>query len=148
MADLGAGALAELLGRSVKSVRKAAHRYRISLRKPGSRRGLILGQPRDMSFLEDREKSISLKAMAILRRDVIEGRLDPVRLERAVHRAYLLATGAPLCPRCTCRPQEQPSGFCRDCHLKVLAQAHRDELTQHEAQQELWRERTRKVRRR
>ena len=44
--ELGAAELARLLGRSSRSVKMAAYRHRITLRRPGERGGHLLGQAR------------------------------------------------------------------------------------------------------
>lgn len=150
-ASLGAGALAAHLDRPENAVRQKARALRISLRQPGSRSGLILGQPRAVSFKELKGTLADVAALEAMRRAVLDGTADPnrtARIERLARRQAALARGAPLCPRCTANPQEIDStGYCEECHLKCLAQAHRDAELIDEAQRELWRERQRKVRR-
>lgn len=110
LAPLGAAAAAAALGRSVASVKRAAQRHRISLRRKGERRGLVLGQPRGMRTEGE---------IARLRRAVLAGELDPGEVE-ARGRAVLL--GLELCPACAARPAEVSStGLCRPCHLRALA---------------------------
>jgi hypothetical protein len=147
-AHLGAAGAAEALSRPPESVRQAAKRHRISLRQPGERRGLLLGQPRGVSLLEARDAASHATALRAVREEVLAGRLDPANLERAARRRYLLERGVPLCPGCARNPQEnRASGLCVPCHLRHLADGHRSEGDEaQEAQRELWRERQRKVR--
>lgn len=143
----GAEAAALLLGRSVTSVRMAAARHRISLRRPGERRGLVLGQPRDQSWTELRGAADLAAAARTVRDAILAGESDPARLERTARRALLLAAGAPLCPACARNPQERATtGLCDECHLRELARAHREDQSRQAAQRELWRERQRKTR--
>lgn len=109
-ACLGAREVAARLGRSVGSVKAAAYRHRISLRRAGSRRGLILGQPRGVSL------------RAEVRNELVCGRRDEL-LER---RARLDAE-AQLCPVCGMRPQRTSAGFCLACTLDRQT-AHYEEL--------------------
>jgi hypothetical protein len=119
-AHLGADTLADLLERPVGSVKMQAYRQRISLRRPGSRFGLVLGQPRTVSFAGAANGG---RALAEYREAVVAGRVDPAAIER---RARLLAEKAPLCPACVQAPIEvQSTGLCRACHLEQLADAHR-----------------------
>lgn len=106
--ELGAVALAELLGRSVWSVKRAAYRFRISLRRPGDARGHVLGQPRALSLSGELRKAIGAAP------DLYAERL---RVSRE----------AALCPSCTCRPtQVETSGLCRRCHARHLEELYRD----------------------
>ncbi len=115
LAPLGARALADLLERSVGSVKRQAHRMRISLRPDGERRGTILGQPRGAAIATDRR-------LSKLRADVLAGLVDPARIER-LGSARLL--GRTDCPSCGIRPIEiESSGFCLECHLRALALGH------------------------
>lgn len=98
---LGAKALAELLGRPVWSVKKQAARMRISLRRPGVRCGLILGQPRDASLRPDPKA----------REAILSGSVD------AALYAKRLELDGPLCPTCGRRPVRVPrTGLCGVCH--------------------------------
>ena len=46
---------------------------------------------------------------------------------------------AELCPLCVARPiRVGATGLCRVCHLRGLAEAHREALEELEAQRELW----------
>jgi hypothetical protein len=147
-ATLGARTLAAHLDRPENAVRQKARALRISLRQPGSRAGLILGQPRDVSFKELKGTLADIAALEAHRRAVLAGTTDAARIERLAARQAALAAGVPLCPWCARNPQEIDStGYCTECHLKALAQAHRDAALIDEAQRELWRERQRKVRR-
>lgn len=115
---LGATELARRLGRSIPSVKSAARQHRISLRPTGERRGLVLGQLRDLPL--SAEMRISLMRR---REDPDE---DP---------------DVPLCPSCARRPATvRRTGLCRACHMSHLADAHRDAIAELEVQRELWRE--------
>ncbi len=125
-ASLGATALAALLHRSEASVRRAAERHRISLRRPGERRGSVLGQPR----------GVSLKRQ--MRDDILCGMVDAAVLAERLR----LDAEAELCPACGVRPvRVTTTGLCRACHLSRLADLHREALAEISAQKELWRER-------
>lgn len=142
LAPMGAACAADVLGRSVAAVTGQAHKHRISLRRDGETRGLILGQPRGVSFTQG---AFRTRALLQLREDVLAGRVDMVRMER---RARLLTRGAQLCPTCTRRPVEvDVTGLCEDCHLQVLADTHALEADRLEAERRLDRERQRKHRR-
>jgi hypothetical protein len=120
--SLGASALAAMLGRTPASVRRAAVRYRISLRASGERRGLVLGQPRGVSLKRD------------LRADLARDR----RLAELVARNLSLPLDADLCPACARRPiTVHSTGLCSVCHLRKLADAHRDAVAEIEARREL-----------
>lgn len=140
LAPLGALAAAEVLERSVSSVKNQARRQRISLRRDGERRGRVLGQPRDVRMADAAHED----ALARLRDDVLNGRIDADRVAR---RTQLIATGAPLCPSCAIRPVEVlATGTCSDCHMKALAAAHAMEADTLATQRLLDRERQRKHR--
>jgi len=137
-AHLGARAVALLLGRSVWSVRKAAHRYRVSLRPRGERRGHILGQPRSGAWTTQVGADPAL--LAAIRADVLAGVVDLAELEARVLES--LTDTRPLCPSCGRRPQERrTTGLCEPCHIRALAWAHRDEQDRREARRDLWRAR-------
>lgn len=143
LAPLGEVVVAELLGRSITSVRGQAYRQRISMRRDGERRGLLLGQPRGVSLVAAAARYPDL---AQIRENVFEQRADIERIDRRVR---LLARGAPLCPACGRRPQEvERTGLCEDCHTRELAHAHAMEADRAEADRHLDRERQRKHRRR
>jgi hypothetical protein len=121
-AHLGAARVADLLDRSVASVRSAAYRQRISLRRKGSRRGSVMGQPRGVSL------------PAELRRGLLR-----TRVAEAVAARVALDEEAALCPACAARPIRVAStGLCRVCHLRRLAEAHREQLAEVEARRALW----------
>lgn len=132
-AELGAEELASRLGKTRGAVKRAASRFRISLRQPGSRRGSMLGQPRGVSMRRD------LEALA-------GGSVDVSRLER---RRRLEAEGE-LCPSCARDYAEPTSGLCRPCHLRRLARLHREDTAarerEEEAQRDLWQARQAKKR--
>jgi hypothetical protein len=110
LAPLGARVAAAALGRSVASVQKAAARHRISLRRAGERRGLVLGQPRGTRATGE---------LAALRAAVLQGLVDAAEVEA---RGASALRGSALCPGCASRPPEVSStGFCRPCHLRALA---------------------------
>lgn len=111
LAPLGARVAAQALGRSVSSVRLQAHRQRISLRPPGERRGILLGQ----------SPKVKGPAVKKLRRDVLAGDVDQ---EVVVHLVELAAQGAPICPMCGREPVETPAGLGQICHNRELALAH------------------------
>ena len=119
-AALGAAELARLMERSRQSVKDAAHRHGISLRRRGERRGTLLGQPRGLRLAEllpraDRETA----ALALAREE----------LDRE----------AALCPECGHRPvRVRKTGLCLACHRRRLADAHREALSEIEAGRELW----------
>ena len=118
---LGAHQCAKLLDRSLPSVRCTAHRHRISLRRSGSRRGSVLGQPRGVSLRSE------------LREDLVGPKVAAAMAARMA-----LDREAELCPYCAARPITVPTtGLCRICHLHALAQAHREQLAEVEAQRAL-----------
>ena len=126
-ARLGAAFLADLLGRSVDSVKSQAKRQRISLRRPGVRRGPVLGQPRGVSW----KGTAAARAM---REHVLSGVFDVAEAEAHI-RAEVQGTVA-LCPRCTARPQTTRTGLCDACHAAMLAEQHRDAITTLEQRRE------------
>lgn len=123
LAPMGVDACADLLDRSPESIRQAAKRHRISLRQPGSRRGLILGQPRGTSWAILRTAAEQTGLLADLRDRVLAGEIDPAGLERRA--LDLLAHGAELCPRCVARPvlAGHRSGLCDVCWRRSLNEA-------------------------
>lgn len=133
--SLGAELLAELLGRSVQSVKQAAKRHRISLRRRGSRSGLLLGQPRGKSWRE--QVGADPRRLAAIREEALSGELDLSLLESRV-RSWLHPGSVELCPRCVARPIErQSSGLCEVCHNGLLAEAHRDEAQRRASRRDL-----------
>lgn len=137
----GAAAIAILLGRTERSVRSTALRLRISLRRRGERRGLILGQPRGESWANLRAHGITPEVIDALR----AGHVDPTKVEEQL-RAMTSGQAPILCPLCSRFPQQPTTGICRTCHLKALADAHRERTSIDEAQRELWTQRQRKKR--
>ena len=106
--ELGAVAVAELLGRSVWSVKGAAYRQAISLRRPGDATGHVLGQPRAMGLAGDVRRAMAASP------ELYAERLRVVR-------------DASLCPECARRPiQVERSGLCRLCHGKHLERLYRE----------------------
>ena len=99
--ELGAEELARLLGRSVSSVKTAAYRHRITLRRPDERGGHLLGQARKACLPpEERARAIG----------------DPVFLRRAA-----AARDGALCPDCGRRPVEvAATGFCGVCTTRFI----------------------------
>lgn len=138
-ADLGAEALAQILDRSQNSIRQLAKRQRISLRQRGERRGLVLGQPKGTRWID--QDGVDKARLAAIRNDVLDGSTDPANLESRI-REIALGSQKPTCPSCGVRPQDRPTtGLCEVCHLRALAQAHRDDQATREAKRELWRAR-------
>jgi len=106
--ELGAVALAELLGRSVWSVKRAAYRFRISLRRPGDARGHVLGQSRDLALRAEVREAV---------RSAPDLYADRLRVSRE----------AAICPECAHRPiQVETSGLCRLCHARYLERLYRE----------------------
>lgn len=118
----GASGIAERLSRSVESVRQAAKRHRISLRREGSTAGLLLGQPRGVSWARFRSGELELRA------EILDGRIDPAVLEAQVRLIADARDHADLCPACTARPVAPgPTGLCRVCHRRALTDAINEE---------------------
>jgi len=127
-ASEGAEAVAAVVGRSISSVRCAASRHDISLRRPGERRGRVLGQVRDADLPPG------------YREDILDGRLDATEI--AEHMRLAADPDTPLCPECVRRPVSVPkTGLCGVCHKRRLAESHREKLDELEAQRDLWRSR-------
>lgn len=140
----GAVVVAMMLGRSEHSVRQAAKRYRVSLRRKGERRGLILGQTR--RWADGAQTGVDGSRLAVIREEVLAGAVDMATLEARI-RVSVSGPRRPICPSCCQREQERPStGLCEVCHLRELARAHRDEVERREARRELWQARQEKSR--
>lgn len=140
----GAVVVAIMLGRSEHSVRQAAKRYRVSLRRKGERRGLILGQTR--RWADGAQTGVDGSRLAVIREEVLAGVVDMATLEARI-RVSVSGPRRPICPSCCQREQERPStGLCEVCHLRELARAHRDEVERREARRELWQARQEKSR--
>ena len=117
-AQLGAERLAQLLGCTPRAVRMTAHRHRISLRRPGVRCGLVLGQPRGVSLAGE------------IRDDLVSGRVDP---ELIAERMRIHAE-AELCPFCARRPvRVHATGLCAVCHKRLLTERHKEAVDEHAA---------------
>ena len=123
----GAEALAFMLDRSVSSVRSAAKRLRISLRRPGQRCGLVLGQPRGVAL------------SAVMSREMAEElRSDPARASLVAQRLEVDRAGG-LCPCCGMRPiRVRSSGLCMACHKTRLADGHRETAAEACANRDWW----------
>jgi hypothetical protein len=99
--ELSAAECARLLGRSVGSVKMAAYRQRITLRRPGERGGHLLGQARK-ACLPPEERA---RALA-----------DPALISRAA-----AERNGSLCPDCGRRPVEvAATGFCGICSTRFI----------------------------
>lgn len=133
-ADSGALWIALQLGRSVGSVKAAANRNRISLRRKGEARGHLLGQPRSESWRELRE--MGLNNPDKVRQAVIDGDLNLEDVE-ATLRAIADGTTNRICPACTVRTADRPTGWCTPCYTRELARAHRDATDRIEARRDL-----------
>jgi hypothetical protein len=137
---LGSKALAQILDRSVQSVKHVAHRHGISLRRRGERRGLLLGQPKNSSWKGSTE-AIPAERLERIRVAARSGDLDLEELYRRI-REQVANPNRPICPKCASRPQEKPAtGLCAPCHYRELARVHRDHEALTEAKRELWRAR-------
>lgn len=137
-AHLGVFEVAKYLGRSPESVKQMARRRRISLRKSGERRGLLLGQPRGKSWLDLREQGITPERLKAIKADALAGDIDLADLEQQV---VEIAKGKerPLCPQCTTRyVQRASSGLCAVCHLRILSRLHQDAVDTRNAERQLW----------
>jgi ribosomal protein L37AE/L43A len=139
---LGSRVVSAALGRSRRSVVSAATRLRISLRPPGERRGHILGQPRSTSWRDQRTIDMTDETLTQIRHLVLSGEVSMEDLERRARELALGDNARPVCPSCGVRPQDRKStGLCDPCHLRFLAQAHRESDAQKSAQRELWKAR-------
>lgn len=139
-ASEGAGRISQDLGLTVAQVRKAAHRHRISLRTAGRRCGLILGQPRDLSLVNEMPAARDLVVSGRIKSSVIDARIQLESAPGVVE----------LCPHCSQRPvTNSRSGLCRVCHRRALIQALQDELADLEVkkqQQVVWQRKSRLTR--
>jgi DNA repair exonuclease SbcCD ATPase subunit len=82
----------------------------------------VLGQPQGVSLRRE------------LRADLV-GRVDQGLLARRLR----LDAEAEICPLCVARPiRLTATGLCRVCHLRELAEAHREAIDELETQRELW----------
>lgn len=136
-AHLGAQAVATILGRSLTAVKRKAQKERISLRKAGERRGLLLGQPRGQSWAHETVSGIDPGRLRTIREGAISRELDLGNLEARVRDA-ILKRNRPLCPWCATRPIERvTTGLCEPCHWRELARAHRDSIERDAARRDL-----------
>jgi ribosomal protein L37AE/L43A len=136
-AHLGAEYVAQVLNRSVPSVKRQAQRHRISLRKPGEGRGIVLGQPRGVKWVDQVRAGVPIERLNLLREQVVSGEIDMATLERKAREA-VEGKPKPTCPACSQRPVERSTtGLCEVCHWTYLARAHRDEADRAEARRRL-----------
>lgn len=119
--DLTVEELAERLGRTSGSVKAAAFRNRISLRR-ASRRGLVIGQPRLGRFPR------------AVREAMLEPRIDASVIAKRVKDDFL--NPPELCPTCTYRPVRTKGGECLVCHRRRLTAAAMETLDELEALRE------------
>ena len=132
--SLGVETVALLLDRSPQSVRQAAKRYRISLRKPNSKGGLLLGQPRNRSW--SKQLGMDPARLEAIRQEALSGDVDLAELENRIR--DLTSKNHRICPECVRRPIERPTtGLCEPCHMSLLARAHRDEADRRAARRDL-----------
>ena len=123
-AHLGAVDLAKELGRSRRAVESAAARHRISLRTPGNRAGIVLGQPRGVSL-----RGASHRAALV----------DDPRLATAIAQRVQLAREAEVCPSCGVNVVTvKRTGWCRSCHLRAQAIAQEEIRAELAAVRERW----------
>lgn len=137
-AGKGVQEIAQALERTPESVRQMARRHRISLRKTGERRGLLLGQPRGTSWRELRQQGITAERLESIKQDVLDGLIDLGELEKQIAE---IASGKQreLCPQCAARYIARAStGLCAPCHLKILARLHQDAVDIRNAERALW----------
>lgn len=121
-AHLGAQVIAEMIGRSPTAIESQASRLRISLRRPGSRRGLVLGQPR------------GVRLSGALREDLVSGTVDAALIAERMR----IDAEAILCPSCGRRPQRViRTGLCRPCHLAELQRHHLEAIDEIDAKRAL-----------
>ena len=112
---------------TVKAVTRQAERMRIALRRPGSRRGRMLGQPRGESW--------AAGPSSALRQAALEGALDLTLAEGRI--AAEVSGQAPVCPSCGMRPAwHTKTGLCVVCHKKRLAEQLRQQTSEAEAERD------------
>lgn len=120
-AHLGVAEVSRLMGRSVGSVKEAARRHRISLRRRGERRGILLGQPRHFRLRELLPAEVDRETAALI--------LTRQQLDEE----------AELCPSCGYRlATVRQTGLCLPCHKRRLAEAHREIAAELEATRDHW----------
>ena len=114
---LGAQECASIIGVSVAAVKAAAVRHRVSLRMKGSRRGIVMGQPRGVSL-----------------RGEVHDLLVGKRRDEVIAQRMKLSDEEDLCPCCVVRPvRVRSTGFCLTCHLRRLAELHDEAASDAEA---------------
>lgn len=119
-AHLGATHLAHLLNRTPWSVRRAAHRLRISLRPTGERRGRILGETHPGQLPRP------VRATYLANPDLA------TQVHAELHQA--LTNPAPLCPLCARWEVRPGHETCRVCELDALSNAHMKRMAEERAQ--------------
>ena len=123
----GAAAIAAHLGRTVRAVRQQATRMRISLRRVGVRRGLLLGQPRGESWRRG--------PAALIRQAALAGELDLTLAEARVEGD--LTDPLPVCPSCGVRPaRHAKTGLCVVCQRRRLAEQYKEQAAEAQANRE------------
>lgn len=133
----GAEFISKALGRSIASVKRQAQRHRVSLRKAGETRGLILGQPAGVKWAEQVRAGVPLERLTMIREQILAGEVDMATLERKAREA-VEGKPKPTCPACGQRPIERSTtGMCEVCHWQYLARAHRDEADRADARRRL-----------
>lgn len=127
-----------ITGHSAYAIRKKGYAIGLSWRRPGSRKGLVLGQPRNVSLKHD-EKTAHL--CELIRAGRIKPHVIATRLELATR------ADAELCPTCSRRPVTvQRTGLCVVCHKAVLIEIQQEQLAALEArkvQQVVWQQKSR-----
>jgi hypothetical protein len=111
-----------------------ARRMGLSWRRPGSRRGLVIGQPRNVSM---KVAAPHLHAL------ILAGKVRPQAVAARI--ALSARTDAELCPKCCMRPiapveRSRPAntkGVCIVCHVRHLVEVQQEELAVLEARKEL-----------
>lgn len=133
----GVQVVAALLGRTEGQVRRCAQRNRISLRRPGETRGMVMGQRVGERWSEALRSGVAPERLEAIRQDVQGRVVDMATLERKARDA-VYGKPRPVCPACGQRPIErQQTGLCEVCHWRELARAHRDEADRIEARRAL-----------
>lgn len=124
---------------SPNAIRQKGYAIGLSWRRKGSRRGLVIGQPRSVSLA-------SHARTAALRELILSGKVKPrVILARL---ALSVRTDAAWCPSCGKRPSHPASrfGLCPICHKEVLVEIQEEELVTieaHKGQQNVWQKKSR-----
>lgn len=122
---------------SPRAVRKKGYALGLSWRLAGSRRGLVIGQPRNVSLVSD-DKTSTLRDLMIA---------GKVKSCVVVARLALAARGAEICPMCSRRPVTvERTGLCVVCHKGVLIEIQTEQLAAieaHKIQQVVWQQKSR-----